>query len=269
VVLAAALSPATSGCAQILDYRQDYYEATADGGGASTYCQGLSPAPVFCDDFDENKTSPFGFSYAHTANGSLALLTSESISSPASLLAQTDVVTSSGKTVDTSVYATLPLNFGQTFDGTLDFYGYVNGVDAPGGIAVLAQFGLTDGAGNGQYYVQLVATSNGAQPLTLQVAEDYFSTCTHGLPVDHSVSSVIPVGSWTNVDFSIHVPFSGGPGTATLVVNGGSPAVTTIHVPVQDFTPSIGIGVLYASTPSNGWSAAFDNVVFSSGSQSD
>lgn len=197
--------------------------------------------------------------------GNLALDTSEFVSRPASLLAQTGVVTCGGGTVDTSVYQTLQLS-GQTFDGTLDLELRVDGVDAPGGVAVLAQFGLTDGAGGGLYYLQLVTTSNGAQPLSLQVAEEYFATNTAGMPVDHPVSSVIPVKTWTHVKLSMVVPFAGGAGTATLVIGGGPPAVSAIEVPVQNFAPSIGVGILYASTPSNGWSAAFDNVVFNSAS---
>ncbi len=42
--------------------------------------------------------------------------------------------------------------------------------------------------------------------------------------------------------------------------------MTAIQVPVQNFAPSIGVGILYASTPSNGWQVAFDNVVFNSAS---
>jgi hypothetical protein len=264
-----ALTAATSGCAQVLGFRQDYYETDASegsDGSTPTFCQGLSPPPVFCADFDENPPNPYGWSYAHATTGSLALDSSESVSSPASLLAQTNVVTSGGRTVDTSVYQTLQLT-GQTFDGTLDLDLRVDGVDAPGGVAVLAQFGLTDGAGGGLYYLQLVTTSNGAQPLNLQVAEDYFSTGTMGMPVDHSISSVIPVGTWTHVKLSMVVPFAGGPGTVTLVIGKGSPDLAAVQVPVHGFGTSIAVGVLYASTPSNGWSVAFDNVVFTSASQ--
>ncbi len=134
----------------------------------------------------------------------------------------------------------------------------------PGGEAVLAQYELTGGGGGGLYVVQLVTKSNGVQPLTLVVAEDYFSTTTSGKPVDHSVSSVIPIGTWTSVKLSMVVAVDGGAGTATLVINNDPPAVIAIQVPVKNFASSIGVGMLYASTPSNGWSAAFDNVIFDS-----
>jgi hypothetical protein len=258
LAVALALSAAASGCTQVLGFGQHYY---------GPFCQGLSPQPVFCDDFDENEPNPYGWSFAHTTTGNLALDNSQYVSWPASLLAQTNVVTSECGTVDTSVYQTLQLS-GQTFDGTLELDLRVDGVDYAGGVAVLAQFGLTDGSGGGLYYLQLVTTSNGKQPLTLQVAEDYFATSTTGKPVDHSVSSVIPVGIWTHVKLSMAVPFAGGAGTATLVIGDDPAAVSAIDVPVQDFGASItiGVGILYASTPSNGWTAAFDNVVFNSAS---
>lgn len=281
---AVALSAACAGCTQILGFRQDYYEVTGSaeaGGGpdagdwedaiagdgpATPFCRTLSPKPFFCVDFDENAPDPYGWSFAHMAAGNLALDTSEFVSSPASLLVQTNVVTSATGTVDTSVFQTLELS-GQTFDGMLDLSMRVDGVDAPGGVAVLAQFGLTDGAGGGMYYLQFVTTSNGAQPLGLQIAEDYFATGTMGMPVDHFVSSVIPIGTWTRVKLSMMVPFAGGAGTATLVINDDPPTVTGLQVPVQAFAPPIGVGVLYASAPSNGWSATFDNVVFTSASK--
>ncbi len=201
--------------------RGDYYEGdaaeapdgSAEGDGATPFCQGLSPQPVFCDDFDESEPDPYGWSFAHTTSGALQLDNSEYVSWPASLLAQTNVVTvaGGGTAVDTSLYQTLQLT-GQTFDGTLELDLRVVDVDFAGGVAVVAQFGLTDGAGGGQYYLQLVTTSNGKEPLSLQVAEDYFATSTKGTPTDHSVSSVIKVGTWTHVKLSMVVPFAGGQG---------------------------------------------------------
>jgi hypothetical protein len=45
-------------------------------------------------------------------------------------------------------------------------------------------------------------------------------------------------------------------------INGGAPSTSAIQVSVQNFTPAIGLGLLYASTPSNGWTVLVDNVVF-------
>jgi hypothetical protein len=291
---AAAAAAATSGCAQILGYAQDYYEVPgpasgADGsvgdgpagngdgdgdvaregappaeGGSGTFCKTLSPPPTFCTDFDEGVGSPFGWSYAHATMGStLTLDTSEYESAPASLLAQTPVVMTSPVTVDTAVYKTV--SSGQaTFGGTLDWWMRVDSVDMAGGFAVLAQIGLTDGAGAGQYYLQLVTSSNGAAPLGLQLAEEFFTQDpSTGMPVDHPVFGVLPFAAWTHFQLSMTVPAAGGSGTATLVVD-GTPTPIRIKPTVQNLQPTIGLGVLWASTPSNGWQVAYDSVFFDS-----
>jgi hypothetical protein len=303
VATAVALALVPAGCAQILGFTQDYYQTpdgptgmpgdgpvengdansegspALDAGDASdsnvvgeeggrdggTFCETLSPQPFFCADFDEGETSPFGWSQAQIFEGTLGLYTTEHESAPASLLARTSVVTAMGKNTNpnTAVYQTLQIS-GQMFAGTLDFYMHVDQVDAVGDFAVLAQFGLTDPAGGGVYYLQLVTTSNGAMPLGVQMAEDYFSMGTNGSPTDYPVFGVIPLMTWTHVQLSLAVPFAGGPGTATLVLDDGQPTTVLIHapVPVQAFSPEIAVGVTWASTPSNGWTVAYDNVFF-------
>jgi hypothetical protein len=54
-------------------------------------------------------------------------------------------------------------------------------------------------------------------------------------------------------------------GTGAVTINrgeGGAPSMASINVPVKNFALTIGVGLLYASTPSNGWSVFVDNVVF-------
>jgi hypothetical protein len=36
----------------------------------------------------------------------------------------------------------------------------------------------------------------------------------------------------------------------------------TLHVPVTNFTQTLGVGLPYVLTPSKGWTAVFDNVIF-------
>jgi hypothetical protein len=315
-IVAVALA---SGCAQLLGYREDYYQTTegtdaqvSDGGeegdqvsdagaegdrppvgdaqreedavpgpedsspvdsspndvgvqrdGPPTFCESLSPKPLFCADFDEGEANAYdGWSYYHHTTGTLAIDTTEYLSPPAAMIANTDVVTGSGVAVDTAVYEGQFTLTGQTFAGTLDFDLRVDQVDATGGVAVLAQFGLTDGAGGGLYYLQFVTTSNGSSPLSCQVAEIYFSSGTPGMPVDHAVTSTIPLLTWTHVQLSMTVPFAGGAGTSTVHISGAAPSTSAIQVPVQKFSQTIGVGLLYASTPSNGWTILVDNVVF-------
>jgi hypothetical protein len=37
-----------------------------------------------------------------------------------------------------------------------------------------------------------------------------------------------------------------------------------IDVPVQNFQETIGVGIAWAETPSTGWTAHYDNIVFGS-----
>jgi hypothetical protein len=307
---AAALAVSTTGCAQILGFTQDYYDAmdsssvvppfdgpvdngdansqpeatppseagdAGDAGHASdaeagTFCQMQSPPPTFCDDFDEAQLgAAFGWTYTHENTGTLALDTNAPASPPACLMAQTDVVMTSTPTtpVDTAVYKDLTIPAGATtFGGTLDLDMRVDNVDTPGNYAVLTQFGLIDGTGGGKYYLQLVATSNGAQALGLAVNEEFFATNPMtGMPNNHPVSAAITPGAWTHVTLTMTAPLASGAGTAVLVVDDGQPANINITVEVQKFSAELGIGVLYSYTPSNGWQVAYDNVVFHSMSQ--
>jgi hypothetical protein len=234
----------------------------ADGG---TFCQRLKPRPAFCDDFDEDQTgaTAFGWDYVHQSKGTLALDTMRPESPPACLMAQTVVVMTSPVTVDTAVYKALTLPPGATtFGGTLDMYMRVDSVDTSGNIAVVAQFGLTDGNGGGKYYLQLVATSGGNQPLALQLNEEFFATNpATGMPTNHDVTAVITPGLWTHVTLSVTVPLAGDAGTAVLGID-NQPMTIPITVEVAQFSAELGLGVLYSDTPSNGWQLAYDNVIF-------
>jgi hypothetical protein len=268
--------PPVDGAVESGDASTEHEDAVAgdsgDSGQASdaeggTYCQRLKPRPAFCDDFDEDQSgaTAFGWDYVHQSMGTLALDTMSPESPPACLMAQTVVVMTSPVTVDTSVYKALAIPAGATtFGGKLDMYMRVDHVDTSGNIAVVAQIGLTDGNGGGKYYLQFVATSNGNQPLGLQLNEEFFATNPMtGMPTNHSVTAVITPGVWTHVTLAVTVPLTGDGGTAVLGID-NQPMTIPITVEVQQFSAELGLGVLYSDTPSNGWQLAYDNVIFDS-----
>jgi len=242
-------------------------DATPDGP-TPTFCQSLRPKPLFCEDFDEGVPLGLEWSYLHQLAGTLALYTSASQSGSASMQAMTQVVTSNRVVVDTAAYEDFSIpdagspSSGKTFSGSIDLDLRIDQVDSATGVAVVAQFGLTDGAGNGQYFLQFVVNSNGADPLGCVLNEDYFATSTSGSPTMHPLNATIPIDRWVHVQLSMVVPFAGGAGTGTAVINGGAPNTASIQVGVSNFQPSIGVGLTYASTPSNGWTVLVDNVVF-------
>jgi hypothetical protein len=226
-----------------------------------SFCARISPKPLFCADFDESPDIGSEWGYLHQIRGALASYTTAWSSAPAAMQAQTDVVTGSNLSIDTAGYRDFNLT-GQTFSGAIDLDLRVDQVDSNTGVAVVAQFGLTDGA-NGLYFLQFVILSNGTDPLNCVLNEDYFATSTNGMPTSHPISATIPLNRWVHVKVSMVVPFAGGAGTASAVIEGGSANTAPITVPVTNFMQeTIGVGLTYASTPSNGWTVLVDNVVF-------
>jgi hypothetical protein len=167
---------------------------------------------------------------------------------------------SAGGVVDTTVYWSFALG-GQTLTATLDWDVRVDQPDAAGGVAVLGEFALRD-VGGDVYFVQLQVTSNGSAPLSCNLPEvDVPAAGGAGTYIAHPTSATIAIAQWTHVTISITTPFAGGAGTAALSLDGTQVESTSISVGVSGFTPSIGIGLPYASVPSAGWTAVFDNVV--------
>jgi hypothetical protein len=226
---------------------------------ATTFCASLSPSPLFCEDFDEGSTMQ-GWSYAHTVTGSLALDSTEFRSAPASLMAQSGIA--GAGTVDVAVYRTFALSGTSSLAATLDLDIRVDRADADGGLAVLAQLGLFDGTGGGQYFVQLVADSHGAAPWNASVNEAFFATGTNNPPVIHPVAQAVAIGAWTHVTLAVTAPFAGGAGTETLSFDGAQVGSSAINVPVTNFTEALGVGLTFVQIPSNGWTALYDDVVF-------
>jgi hypothetical protein len=133
--------------------------------------------------------------------------------------------------------------------------------DAAGGVSVLGEFALLD-PGGALYFLQLQVTSNGSAPLSCLLAEVAVPAAGGaGVFTPHSTSATLALSRWTHVTLSLTAPFAGGAGTGTLSLNGTQVVSDPISVSVSGYTPSIGIGLPYASAPSNGWTAVFDNVV--------
>jgi hypothetical protein len=236
-------------------------DAPADARDAATptFCASRSPSPLFCEDFDEGSFTQ-GWSYVHTVSGSLALDGTDFQSAPAAMIAESNIA--GAGTVDVAGYRSFALTGTSSFAGTLDLDLRVDRADADGGSAVLAQLGLLDGTGGGQYFVQLVAYSHGATPLSPSVNEAYFATGVTSPALTHPVTQTLAVGAWTHVTLAVTAPFGGGAGTETLSFDGTQVGSSAITVPVKNFTQVLGVGLTFVKTPSNGWSALYDDVTF-------
>jgi hypothetical protein len=197
--------------------------------------------------------------------GSLALDQTEFRSAPGALIAQSGIAASGYD--DVAMYRSFALTGTSTFTGTIDLDLRVDQADATGGLAVLAQLGLPDGMGGGQYFVQLVGLSHGSAPLGFSVNEVYFVAGMTNPAVQHAVSGTVATQTWVHATFSITAPFGGGIGSATLSFNGTQAETSPINVPVKKFSQVLGVGLTFVQTPTNGWTAVYDNVTFAATAQ--
>jgi hypothetical protein len=246
---ALALSPALA-CDRIVGLTDNYYE---------TFCASRSPQPLFCEDFDEGYDGSV-WSYTDTASGTVSLTETEFSSSPAALLTKSSP-TNNG-TINAAVYRAFSVSGADPFQGVLDFDMRLDQQDFGCQVAVLAQIGFagTDSAGNpDQYYIQFVTNSTGGSQPECELHELEHNN----YPVIYPASSQFGLNTWTHVTMKVTAPLGGGPGSASLWFDGKEVAsAPTIHVPVKNFQPTIGLGITYATMPSTGWSAVYDNIVF-------
>jgi len=241
-VCAVAIAP-IAGCAQIVGLTENYH---------LSYCAALSPQPLFCEDFDEGSVGA-GWSHIDQTDGALSLDTDEFESAPASVVMHSPNV--GAGTVDVAMYRSFSLT-GQTFEGSIDLDMRVDRSDSNGGVAVLAQVALEQVGTS--YVVQLVAISQG-NLLAFTISE---VSTNAPCPIVHPVQPTIDLATWTHVTLTVQAPFSGGPAKATLAFDGQQVGSAPINVPVTNFTQTFGVGITYAQTPSTGWTAVFDDVVF-------
>jgi hypothetical protein len=237
-------------CDRVVGLTDNYYE---------TYCGGRSPQPLLCEDFDESSYSDRVWSNTSSAAGTLEVDTTEYRSYPASLRAQSMVTPSMG-TINVAAFQTFSLT-GQTFAGTLDFDLRVDIEDSGCGQAVLAQIGLE--SPDHSYWLQFVVTSTGSGPLQCSLNEVGATNNAPNGVWTHTATKTFDTGSWQHVTLWVTAPLAGGPGKASLSFDGVQVAsAPMIDVPVQNYQQTIGVGITWASTPSTGWKAFYDNVVF-------
>ena len=232
---------------------------TEAGAPPATFCTGLSPPALFCEDFDEGSYTS-GWSYVHTTLGTMALDKSEFLSSPGAMIAQS-AVTAAPSVADVAAYRSFPAT-GQAFAGAVELDLRVERAASAGTSAVLAQITLQDGSGNGSYQLHVVAHSNGTAPLGLNFTELYVGRGSNGMAIVHSTSQTIALATWTHVKLSATIPAAGGSGSAALDLKGAQGPASSINVPVKNFSLAIAAGILWTSNPSNGWTVVYDNVMF-------
>lgn len=222
------------------------------------FCAGLTPTPLFCDDFDEGTPIAAPWDQLSTTGGAETVSGASFVSSPDSMLVAV-TPNQSVSSIDLAGYKSFNSKQGATGTATLTFEIRIDAADTSSASdAILGAIQLWNGSA---YYdleleVFYVSSTNDFQ---VSMSE-YGSTSTY---TEHVVTPHIPFATWTKVAIGVTLPASGG-GTApaTLSLNGATAASITAHVTTSDPIPEILVGTTFATPTAGGWSIAYDNVTF-------
>jgi hypothetical protein len=233
-----------------------------DAPSTSGFCASRSPAPTFCQDFDEGPL-PGNFSGESTVNGTLSLSKASVVSAPYSLLAQDNALGACAglNTALRNFFPALP-TAATTF--TLDFEIDPLNVDPNSGAAlVVASLDFGDAA-NERYSIQLTLFQQGVAGSIGIRLEEQAAYADGGTFYEPHALQNMPSGAWTEVVLEVNLA----PASATATVNYGSTPVLSdapLTISLNPTNLMLTIGSAYESTPSSGWTTGYDNVALNIG----
>jgi hypothetical protein len=237
----------------------------ADASDASTLCASQSPAPLFCDDFDEDPLDAAVLAAAWdqvTQVGGSVSRSEGIVTSPpfAMLSTSTSPVTA---TIDLAGYKTFPA-LTQSEVLTLAFDVYVVAPDktkkSDAVLAALELVGATQ-----RWALQLEAAYDAdagrGEDLDVILSENREPGTDAGTYTAHAVSQGLPVGAWRHVSMSASVPTTG---DATIALEFGTTGVAKddVAIGIANAQPEILVGLTFASISTEGWAVRYDNVTF-------
>lgn len=237
---------------------KDAGSGTPDSSGPTAFCAGLSPKPLFCDDFDEGTSLAAPWDQLTGTGGSEAVSSASYVSSPDSMLVTVNP-NQPQNSIDLAGYKSFPAKQGVAGTPALTFEIKIDAADkSSSSDAILGAIQLWNGSA--YYDVELEAFyQSGTNDFKVSLSE-YGSTNAY---VQHFVTPHIPLGAWTKVAIGIKLPAgSNGAAPATLAINGANAASVTVNVTTSNPIPEILIGTTFATPTSGGWSIAYDNVTF-------
>jgi hypothetical protein len=233
----------------------------------STYCAALSPAPLFCADFDEGPLDasmvPTPFVQVTGAGGTLDRSGAESVSPPDGL--RMVIAPNGPNNIDLAGYQLFVAKTGVAGTYTLAFDVRVDQVDKSNtSDVVLAEIQFVD-SGNTVWDLQFeIGYDQPSGQLAVWLSEN--TNPGDGGPgqyMSHGFSTLMSIGAWTRVSMGLTLPNgAGGQGTGTLSFGGTLLGSTVVHVQTTSGTPMIVIGGSYASRSQSGWTVVYDDVTF-------
>ena len=227
-------------------------DASTDAMTEAGYCQGLSPSPLFCADFDEGQDASSYWSSTAGLMGSVNLTGQYAKSPPDSTLCQT--------TSDTGfAYGEADLSEGNpgTYTFTFDFL-IVSGDTASIADMYVGEVDFPPWSID----VELQATGNQGQ-YSVDLWETLYSADAGYSVVTHNATGLIKKGTWSHVALVLSTPDGGANGTGSLTVDGMLTTFSTGLV-VGSAPPFAQAGIVSneAISATAGWVIAVDDVTF-------
>jgi hypothetical protein len=231
-------------------------DATSPDSAPGPYCTSLSPAPLFCDDFDEGALAAPWDQLADTS-GAETLNTAEYVSAPYSMLVSVDpdaAVTA----IDVAGYKSFTAKQGVAGTATATFDIRINAADeSSASDAIVGAIQLWNGSAYWDLELEVFYASS-THDFSVSMSEDDGTSY-----VQHAATAHLAMDAWTRVTLAVVLPAgAGGATTATMAFSGTTVASATVHVSTNDPIPEILIGTTYATPAAGGWSVAYDNVTF-------
>lgn len=229
-----------------LDAPADVQVDAADGSDAG-YCESLGGTHALCEDFDEGLFSAQFTTIHKSQAASLGSDGADFTSPPLSLVSTIPAKTGGGD------QAYMSRAFGTASSATLSFDFRVDTWTGGANSAVFASIDLDDGTGT-PHTLEIYLTD------AYSALEETFAQPDGGTAfLDHTFSTTVPLGAWTRVSFSLDASAH----TCTATVGGVQAlAPTALDSSWVAGTVSIGIGLSYLASETNGWQARYDDVLF-------
>jgi hypothetical protein len=237
-------------------------------GSTLPFCASQSPAPTFCDDFDEYPDDAAALAapwdQVTGQGGSVKRAGKIFTSSPYAMLVTADSpVTDNIDLAGYKAFTTLPKTE-TTF--TLSFDLYVVAADmTDNSDAVLSAFEMIGTLGE-RWALQLETSYDPANGGVLDVSfSQNHSLADGGHSYDPGPDSgaplVLPMGTWTRVTMIARTTVLG-TATVELEFNGQQVSTGSAVIGILDGIPEILVGLTYAAPSAQGWTVRYDDVTF-------
>jgi hypothetical protein len=239
-------------------------DALPDTASPLYYCSGLSPSPLFCDDFDQS-ANLVRWDSTGAAHGSVTI-SSVTTHSPPNAVESTSTPVTSGQTVDVGLYKAFPTLVGLPRLETLSFDLYLETMDAThNALAVVGGLALRN-AVNALHELQFVVTLSGGK--VVATFPEYSEPGDGGATgfINHGVTAQLALRTWTRITIELTLgnPSGGAGNQARLLFDGVAVATIAINLTAKDPAPQLVLGLSYVSPPSDAWTVRYDNVTFDS-----